>query len=688
MPIFHLSVRTHSRSAGRSAVAAAAYRAGARLRCERTGRTFDYSRRAGVVATRVVVPRSETTVDRQQLWDRAEAAEKRCNSTVAREIELALPCELDSGAREALALRFAADIAARYGIAVDVAVHEPSKTGDNRNHHAHLLTSTRAWKLDGSFGRKIRQLDDRRTGPAEIVAMRESWAAMCNAALAQAGVADTVDHRSHRERGFPDEPGQKLGPAAVGLERRTGTVSRRRSEQLADRVAREQVILFPLEGKDGAGERRAESDRRQTQRRVLAGLRSKFADATAAAMAGRAHPALGDVLSSAIPQRAPRSATALRGFAARGSTPTMSIRPPPIVPGAPATPAGTRRRKGYDEAEEAAAMVRRVERDLEAEHMVQMAEQSATAKRVASIIDRERLRNAAGIGFGSLPALSGGSIRSRSDSVANGPVWRSIEGQNVDRVIDVQSSPGQDVDDAARRNARAPEVDGLTRRDLAIMTAHELRRRHKRSHARLSLLAGMASLDEAAFAAAVAACDEMTFDPVAIAADPTLAALWDAWSEEDRAKQRAQQGGAETSTPTTVADAVPSATPPVEAEPHPIVPGDVKKTADGDFTAAAVRPYRRRDLVVDYAILVIARGGWSTDVGDALAGLLRTQRAWVWSEAHRVSFKRYKQVRPQDIPGEHLGTINRAVVAGARQHPPVRVVLRAIDRGRIGRDLG
>ncbi len=269
MPIFHLSVRTLGRSAGRSAVAAAAYRAGARLRCERTGRVFDYSRRAGVVATRVVVPRSETTVDRQQLWDRVEAAERRCNSTVAREIEVALPCELDAAAREALALRFAADIAARYGIAVDVAVHEPSGKGDDRNHHAHLLTSTRSWEPDGTFGRKVRLLDDRRTGPAEVVAMRESWASMCNAALAAAGVTDTVDHRSHHARGLADAPGQKIGPAATGLERRTGEVSRRRADHDAERAAVEQAKPVSPQGQDGVGAGQAGSDRRRAQRLVL-----------------------------------------------------------------------------------------------------------------------------------------------------------------------------------------------------------------------------------------------------------------------------------------------------------------------------------------------------------------------------------------------------------------------------------
>ncbi|MEW9299227.1 MobA/MobL family protein [Acetobacter oryzifermentans] len=48
MAIFHLSVKTVSRSTGRSAVAAAAYRTGDTLTNERDGRQHDYANRTGV----------------------------------------------------------------------------------------------------------------------------------------------------------------------------------------------------------------------------------------------------------------------------------------------------------------------------------------------------------------------------------------------------------------------------------------------------------------------------------------------------------------------------------------------------------------------------------------------------------------------------------------------------------------
>ena len=96
MAIFHLSVKTVSRSAGRSATAAAAYRAGVKITDERTGEIHDYTRKGGVESAAVILPDNapEWARDRAQLWNAAEQAEKRKNSTVAREFEIALPAEL------------------------------------------------------------------------------------------------------------------------------------------------------------------------------------------------------------------------------------------------------------------------------------------------------------------------------------------------------------------------------------------------------------------------------------------------------------------------------------------------------------------------------------------------------------------------------------------------------------------
>ena len=207
MSIYHASLKTFSRSKGQSAIAAAAYRAGVTLWDERQGRQADYARRHGVAETKIFLPDLAPSwmQDRGMLWNMAEWSEKRCNSTVAREWELALPARLPAAGRQSLVARFCRELVARYGVAVDAAIHLPSKDGDERNHHAHIMFSTREVTASG-FGKKTRVLDDRKTGKQEVERMRETWAAMVNAALAAAGLSERVDHRSHKDRAIDAPP--------------------------------------------------------------------------------------------------------------------------------------------------------------------------------------------------------------------------------------------------------------------------------------------------------------------------------------------------------------------------------------------------------------------------------------------------------------------------------------------------
>lgn len=221
MAIYHLSVKAISRSAGRSATAAAAYRAGARIEDHRTGMIHDYRRRSGVARSFVVAPATARWAgNRSALWNAAELAEKRCNSTVAREYELALPAELDAAGRLALAERFAHHLVGRYGIAADVAIHAPSSDGDQRNHHAHILTTTRVVEADGSLGAKTRILDAAQTGSTEIKKLRSVWAEMANQALLEAGRSEKIDHRSMAAAGFVGPGTKHLGPDLTAVERR------------------------------------------------------------------------------------------------------------------------------------------------------------------------------------------------------------------------------------------------------------------------------------------------------------------------------------------------------------------------------------------------------------------------------------------------------------------------------------
>ena len=221
MAIYHMTVKTGSRGNGQSAVASAAYRSGESLCDERTGEVFDYRRKGGVVAKGFLAPdhAKDWAYDRSKLWNAVERAEKRKDAKVAREYELGLPAELDAGQRRDLVRAFAEDIRDRYGVAVDAAIHAPHDYGDDRNHHAHVMTTTREVGPEG-LGAKTRQLDVRSTASVEVEAIRERWAGMVNDALELAQVAERVDHRSYARQGLEIEPTVKMGHASAAIERR------------------------------------------------------------------------------------------------------------------------------------------------------------------------------------------------------------------------------------------------------------------------------------------------------------------------------------------------------------------------------------------------------------------------------------------------------------------------------------
>ena len=256
MASYHLSVKTIKRSAGRSATAAAAYRSASVIECEREGREHDYTAKRGVEACFILAPEDapDWAQDRAALWNAAEARETRSNSVTAREWELALPSEISDAARIDIARAFAAQLVERYGVAADVAIHAPHREGDQRNHHAHILTTTRILSAEGLTD-KTRILDASSTGGPEIEAMRGYWADLQNHALELAGQEERVDHRSlevQREEALSlgdvlkaeeldREPELKLGPAANTIERREQLVAEaegRDYEPLTQRGAR------------------------------------------------------------------------------------------------------------------------------------------------------------------------------------------------------------------------------------------------------------------------------------------------------------------------------------------------------------------------------------------------------------------------------------------------------------------
>jgi len=233
MAIYHLSVKTISRSSGRSATAAAAYRAGVAITDERTGEHHDYRRKSGVERTVLLLPNNspQWAMDRAALWNAAETAEKRKNSTVAREFEIALPSELNVDQRIRLACSFAHALVKRHGCAADVAIHAPNKEGDERNYHAHILLTTRRLGANG-FTEKTRELDDQKSG--EVLRWREYFSELQNTYLISAGIEEQVSHQTLEAQGIDRIPTQHLGPAATAIERRTRQFSRKRINHMLE----------------------------------------------------------------------------------------------------------------------------------------------------------------------------------------------------------------------------------------------------------------------------------------------------------------------------------------------------------------------------------------------------------------------------------------------------------------------
>lgn len=226
MACYHCSVKPVSRGAGRSGTAAAAYRAGVCLKDERTGEVHDYTRKQGVEHTELIFP-SGVNMSREELWNAAEGAEKRKDSRIAREFELALPSELTKEQRRELATAFTRHLVEQYGVAADVALHEPNRKGDQRNHHAHILITTRQISAQGLGSKTDLEQEDKAlraqgkdTGRQQIEALRGAWAVQCNIALQRAGHHERVSHKSLAAQGIEREPTSHLGPVATAMERR------------------------------------------------------------------------------------------------------------------------------------------------------------------------------------------------------------------------------------------------------------------------------------------------------------------------------------------------------------------------------------------------------------------------------------------------------------------------------------
>jgi hypothetical protein len=226
--VFELSTHMSSvsRADGRSATAAAAYRACCVIECDREGRIHDYTRKRGLEVCGIILPGSVTAPrwmkDRADAWNGAEAREtnkdkraktpEKANARPARDVMFSFPFAMSEEGRLDCAMKIARYLADNHLILVDYAIHKPGRKGDWRNFHCHMLLSTRRVTKDG-FGEKAREFDDRRDGPVLMKKLRKFIADTQNDRLKFEGKADkvVVEYRSFWARGSAQVPTRHVG---------------------------------------------------------------------------------------------------------------------------------------------------------------------------------------------------------------------------------------------------------------------------------------------------------------------------------------------------------------------------------------------------------------------------------------------------------------------------------------------
>lgn len=294
----HVRASVIQRSRGKSSVAAAAYRAAARLTDARTGQVWDYSRKKAVTDSYIMAPPGAPAwvFDREALWSRVELAEKRRDAQTARELQVAIPRDLPRSAWGA----FIADVAAPYldaGAVADVALHEPRAADRDEQPHIHMLLTVRA--LDpasptGFAAKRNERVSALLTsggshgGGARGDALkreRERVASIMNAHLRAAGSRRRADHRSYEARGDPRTPEPSMGERRVAAvrsrrkhDRRTALVTGMRESRKVENqlVETEKTMALSARGFARAPNRKTREPHQQDYKLSL--LRDRFPD--------------------------------------------------------------------------------------------------------------------------------------------------------------------------------------------------------------------------------------------------------------------------------------------------------------------------------------------------------------------------------------------------------------------------
>ncbi|WP_283265457.1 MobQ family relaxase [Streptococcus dysgalactiae] len=241
MAIYHLCIKIISRGKGKSAVAASAYRSGEKIKNEYDGIVHDFTRKGGIAHTEILLPQNapQAFLDRGTLWNSVEKIEKSRNSQLAREIEIALPKELNREKQIELVREYVKDNFVNVGMCADIALHDKN----DGNPHAHILLTMRPLNEDTTWGakskkeyildengekvklkngnyktRKINTTDWNEQDKAEH--WRTAWADITNKYLAENSIQEKVDHRSYERQGIEQIPTIHLGVSATQMEKK------------------------------------------------------------------------------------------------------------------------------------------------------------------------------------------------------------------------------------------------------------------------------------------------------------------------------------------------------------------------------------------------------------------------------------------------------------------------------------
>ena len=196
MAIYYFDVSNVSRSSGKksaSSVAASAYQNRARYTDERTGTTYDYTKKGGLYYSGILAPENapeSLTASPLTLWNTIEGIEKRKDARLAKDFKISLPIELSPEQNKALILDFAKQAFVSKGMIVDLAIHDI-----DTQPHSHIKTTTRELTPEG-FGGKVREWDKKET----TLYWRELWAKVANEHLLKAGHDITISHLTLKEQ--------------------------------------------------------------------------------------------------------------------------------------------------------------------------------------------------------------------------------------------------------------------------------------------------------------------------------------------------------------------------------------------------------------------------------------------------------------------------------------------------------